>query len=63
MQYLLEVFVDSFIAISIPRSQEDLRHVANVVMHGIHDVFLAVKDDTKDPMFLKKILKREAHGQ
>jgi hypothetical protein len=36
-----------------------LRHVANAIMHGIHDVFLPDKDDSNDPTSEKKLLKGE----
>jgi hypothetical protein len=34
----------------IPVSWEQLRHVANAIMHGIHDVFPPDKDDSNDPI-------------
>ena len=57
--YALEVYVDDFISIVIPRSQEQLRHVANAIMEGIHDIFLPDNDDANDPLSEKKLLKRE----
>ena len=33
--------------------------MANVVMHGIHDVFPANENNKKDPILLKKMLKKE----
>ena len=44
--YMLEVHMDDYIALSIPRSQDQLHHVANAIMTGIHDVFPPDKDDT-----------------
>ncbi len=58
MCYLLEVFVDNFIAIAIPRSKNNLHHVANAVMHGIHNFFPKTEDNTKDPISLKKHKKK-----
>ena len=44
---------------TIASSWEQLRHVANRVMHGMHDVFPANVQDDEDPILMKKILKRE----
>jgi hypothetical protein len=58
-RYALEVYVDDFISIVIPASQEQLRHVANAVMEGIHDVFPPDDDDGNDPISEKKLIKRD----
>ncbi len=39
--------------------KEDLYHMANTVIHRIHEVSMVVEDDKKDPIVLKKILKKE----
>jgi hypothetical protein len=36
-----------------------LEHVANAVLHGIHDVFPADEVDSEDPILLKKLLKKD----
>ena len=56
--YMLEVYMDNYISLAIPRSWAQLRHVANAVMTGIHDVFLPDKDDYKDAISLKNIYKK-----
>jgi len=43
----------------IPTAEGQLRHVANVVMKGIHDVFPEEDDDQSDPISLKKLIKGE----
>ena len=43
----------------IPVSREQLRHVANAMMHGIHDVFPPDDNDDKDPLSVKKMDKGE----
>ena len=58
--YMLEVYIDDYIALAIPRIQDQLHHVANDIMKGIHDVFSPEKDDKEDAIYLKKILKKEA---
>ncbi len=58
-RYALEVYVDDFISIVIPASQEQLCHVANAIMEGIHDIFPPGDDDTNDPLSEKKLLKRD----
>ena len=49
-KYVLEVYVDDFMSLVIPTSADQLRHVANAVMKGIHDVFPEDSDDEKDPI-------------
>ena len=41
LHYAIECFVDDYIYLAIPTSQEKLRHIANTVMKVIHDVFPA----------------------
>ncbi len=48
--YALEVYVDDFINIIIPMSQEQLIHVATAIMSGIHDVFPADLVNSNDPI-------------
>ena len=57
--YALEVYVDNFMSIVIPTSQEQLEHVATTIMTGIHDVFPANIIDSDDPISEKKLLKGE----
>jgi hypothetical protein len=49
-KYVLEVYEDDFMSLVIPTSADQLRHVANAVMKGIHDVFPEDSDDEKDPI-------------
>ena len=58
-RYLLEVYVDDFMSLVIPTSPHQLRHVANAVMRGIHDVFAPDDDDDNDPISFKKLEKGE----
>ena len=44
--YMLEVYMDDCIVLSVSRSRDQLHHVANAIMTGIHDVFSLVKYDT-----------------
>ncbi len=37
--YMVEVYVNNFMSLVIPVSWEQLCHVANTIMHGIHDFF------------------------
>jgi hypothetical protein len=57
--YMLEVYVDDFISLVIPTSQEHLRHVANAILEGIHNVFPPDSNDNNDPILQKKLLKDE----
>ena len=53
--YILEVYMDDYIFLAIPKIQYQLHHVANAIMTGIHDVFPPDKDDKEDAISLKKI--------
>jgi hypothetical protein len=59
MQYLIEVYVDNFMALVIPTSKEEVTHVGQAVMHGIHDVFPEHKNDTTNPIAKNKLFKGE----
>eukprot|EP00956_Cyclotella_meneghiniana_P038434 scaffold154479_cov30-Cyclotella_meneghiniana.AAC.1 len=52
-KYFLDVYVDDYLAMAIATSQEQIEHVANAVMTGVHDVFPADKNDENDPLSLK----------
>ena len=56
---MIEVYVDDYISLAIPRTREDLRHVANAVMKSIHDVFPPDDVDGNDPISHKMLLKQE----
>ena len=58
--YMLEVYMDDCIVLDIPKIQDQLHHVANAIMTGIHDVFPPDKDDKEYAISLKKIMKKEA---
>ena len=57
--YMVEVYVDDFMSLVIPVSKKQLRHVANAIMHGIHDVFPPNNNDDDDPISEKKMKKGE----
>ncbi len=59
--YMLEVYVDNFMSLVIPVSWEQLRHVANAIMHGIHDVFPPDAVDSNDPISEKNLSGAKAH--
>jgi len=60
LRYLVECYVDDYIALAIPTSQQQLEHVANAVTMGIHDVFPPDDNDEEDAISLKKLKKFEA---
>ena len=57
---MLEVYIDDYIVLAIPKIQDQLHHVADAIMTGIHDVFPPDTYDKEDAISLKKILKKEA---
>ena len=61
--YMLEAYMNDYVALDIPRSQYQLHHVANTIITGIHDVFPPDKYDKEDEKSLKKILKMRPHGK
>jgi hypothetical protein len=56
---MVKVYVDDFMSLVIPVSREQLRHVANAIMLGIHDVFPPDNNDDEDPISEKKMKKGE----
>ena len=53
---MLEVYVDDFMSLVIPVSKSQLKHTADAVMMGIHDIFPANDlDDGDDPISEKKL--------
>ena len=61
--YILEVYMYYYILLAIPKIQDQLHHMANAIMTGIHDIFPPDKHDKEYAISLKKILKRKPHGQ
>jgi hypothetical protein len=59
LRFLLEVFMDDYIALTIPTSRSQLQHSSNAVMYGIHDVFPPDEVDEEDPISLHKLIKRD----
>jgi hypothetical protein len=56
-RYFEDVYVDNFLVMAIGVSQEQLQHVADAVLQGVHDVFPASEVDANDPISLKKLEK------
>jgi hypothetical protein len=51
------VYVDNFMSIVILTSREQLYHIADAIMRGIHDIFPADMVDSNDSMSEKKLKK------
>ena len=56
----MEVHIDDYIELAISKIQDQLQHVANSIMTGIHDLFPLEKYYKEDAISLKKIMKKEA---
>ena len=56
--YMMELYMDNYIVLAIPRSRSQLHNVANSIMTGIHDVFLPYKYDEEYAISLNKIIKK-----
>jgi hypothetical protein len=54
---MVKVYVDNFMSLVFPVSQEQLRHIVNAIMHGIHDVFPPDNNDNEDPISETKMKK------
>ena len=57
--YMLEVYMDYYIMLAIPKIQDQLHHVADAILTGVHDVFPPDKYDKEDAISIKKIIKKE----
>ena len=57
--YVIEVYVDDYMAIAIPACKEHLRHLSTGVMTGVHDVFPPSDDPAEDSISVKKLRKGE----
>ena len=57
---MVEVYVDDFTSLATLTSNEQLVHVVNAIMTGIHDLFPVDNDDSNDPLSLKNIFKLES---
>ena len=60
--YMLELYMDDYIVLAIPKIQDQLHHVANAILTGIHDVFPPDKYDKEDAISLRKFLKNRKSG-
>ena len=60
LAYVVEAYVDDHIAITTPALCQELIHVANALMTGIHDVFPADIKDSEDPISLKQMKQLES---
>ena len=61
-RYIVEDYMDNYLGLAIPASQEQLWHAANATVQGIHVVFPANDVDDDDPISLKKVRKGEGRG-
>ena len=57
--YMIEVYINDCIDLEMGISQAQLRNIATGVMTGIHDVFPLDAKDEGDPIYIRKILKKE----
>ena len=56
---MLEVYIDDYIALAVPTTQDQMGHVANGVLTGIQDVIPKDNEDDNNPISLKKLKKLE----
>ena len=57
--YMLGVDIDDYIALVVPKLQDQLDHMATAIFKGIHDIFPEDAKDSEDPISLKKLLEDE----
>ena len=58
--YLIEVYIDDFIAAARAKSPEELKHISRALLHAIHDVFLEGRHSPDgQPVSVKKLNKGE----
>ena len=51
---MMEVYMDDYIVLDVPKIQYQLHHVANAIMIGIHDLFPHIKMIRKMPSHSRK---------
>ena len=54
--YTIEVYMNDYIVLAIPRSCSQIHHFANAIITGIQSVFLPDKYDDEYAISLKKII-------
>ena len=59
LKFMKEVYVDDYISLAMAWSKQDLGHIANATMHGMHSVFPASAVDSKDPISEKKMIDKD----
>jgi hypothetical protein len=57
LRYILEVYMDDYIAAIIPMSKAQIIHITRGILHGIHNVFPPSNADSIDPISAKKLQK------
>ncbi len=57
LRYVLEVYMDNYIAAIIPTSKAQLIHIAKGILHRIHNVFPPSTNDSNNPILAKKLQK------
>ena len=61
LRYLIEAYIDDFIAAARAKSPEELKHISRAILHAIHDVFPEnVHSEGDQPVSIKKMEKGEA---
>ena len=51
---MLEVYIDDYIALAVPTTQDQMGHVGNGILTGIQDVIPKDNEDDNNPISLKK---------
>ena len=59
--YMVEVYEDNFMSLVVPVSREQLCHIANGIMHGIHCIFPPDEVDSNDPILEKNLSGAKAY--
>jgi hypothetical protein len=56
---MVKFYVDDFMSLVIPISQDQLQHVMTAVMTEIHNVFFLDANNSNNTIFKKKLLKED----
>ena len=59
LKFMVEVYIDEYINLAMARSKQDLDHISNATMHGMHSMFSANKVDSKDPISKKMRIEKD----
>ena len=59
LRFMIEVYMDDYISLEIPRYKKELGHLANVTVYRMHSAFPVDEEDKEDPISVKTLMKKD----